>query len=192
MNVSPIVNNNIYSFGSNSKTNKNTKNQQSNNENPISKKGEKAILAKAAFIGGLGLGARLLFELMDGDFIFETLGDSAERIVEKQHKNAKGSKKLLLELGATAGLIGIFIGGFALLYTLFKAPNINYNGNLNAFKKGKDMDVYIKGNETEKELYTQMNNKAKNATEEEKEKLRMQYAQMQIAKNKIPDFIKTK
>lgn len=192
MNVSPIVNNSIYSFGSNSKTNKHTKNQQQNNGNPISKNGEKAVLAKAAFIGGLGLGAKLLFELMDGDFIFETLGNSAEKIVEKQHKNVNGNKKLLLELGAAAGLIGLFIGGVALLYTLFKAPSINYNGNINAYKKGKDMDVYIKGNETEKELYTQMNDKAKNATEEEKENLRMQYAQMQMAKNKIPDFIKTK
>ena len=54
------------------------------------------------------------------------------------------------------------------------------------------MDVYIKGNEAEKELYTQMNNKAKTATDEEKEKLRMQYAQMQMAKNTIPDFIKSK
>lgn len=192
MNVSPIVNNSIYSFGSNSKTNKNAKTQQPNNGNPVSKTGEKAVLAKAAFIGGLGLGAKLLYELIDGDFLFETLCNSAERIVEKQHKNAKGNKKLLLELGATAGLIGLFIGGVALLYTLFKAPSINYKGNINAHKNSKDMDVYIKGNETEKELYTQMNDKAKNATEEEKEKLRMQYAQMQMAKNKVPDFIKNK
>lgn len=189
MNISPIANNNIYSFGSNSKNNKN---QQKNNGNPISKTGEKAVLAKAAFIGGLGLGAKLLLELMDGEFVFETLGNSAEIIVEKQQKNVSGEKKLLLTLGTAAGLIGIFIGGVALLYTLFKAPSINYNGNINAFKKGKDMDVYIKGNETEKELYTQMNNKAQNANEEEKQKLRIQYAQMQMAKNKVPYFITNK
>ena len=189
MNVSPVSYNNTYSFSANSNTKQKNSKQ---NTNPVSKTGEKAVLAKAAFIAGLGLGGKLLLELMDGDFIFETLGDSAEKIVEKQHKNAKGNKKLLLTLGASAGPFRIFIGGVALLYTLFKAPSINYKGNINAFKKGKDMDVYIKGNEAEKELYTQMNNKAKTATDEEKEKLRMQYAQMQMAKNTIPDFIKSK
>ena len=54
------------------------------------------------------------------------------------------------------------------------------------------MDVYIKGNDTEKELYTQMNEKAKNANEEEKAKLRTQYMQIQMAKNKVPDFVKLK
>ena len=155
MNVSPVSYNNTYSFSANSNTKQKNSKQ---NTNPVSKTGEKAVLAKAAFIAGLGLGGKLL----------------------------------LLTLGASAGLIGLFIGGVALLYTLFKAPSINYKGNINAFKKGKDMDVYIKGNEAEKELYTQMNNKAKTATDEEKEKLRMQYAQMQMAKNTIPDFIKSK
>ena len=84
-----------------------------------------------------------------------------------------------------------FIGGFALLYTLFKAPDINYKGNVNAFKKGKDMDVYIKGNSAEKEIYTQMNEKAKNASPEEKAKLKEQYMLMQKAKNRVPDFAKT-
>lgn len=186
MNISPVSYNNIYSFGTNSNKQKNSK----LNSNPVSKTGEKAILTKAAFIAGLGLGGKLLLELMDGEFLFDTLGNSAEKIVEKQHKNARGNKKLLLTLGATTGLIGLFIGGVALLYTLFKAPSINYNGNINAFKKKKDMDVYLKGNDTEKELYTQMNEKAKTADKEEKEKLRIQYAQMQIAKNRVPDFIK--
>ena len=77
-----------------------------------------------------------------------------------------------------------------MLYTIFKAPNINYNGNVNAFKKRKDMDVYIKGNKIEKELYTQMNEKAKNANKEEKAKLKEQYMQIKAAKNQVPDFIK--
>ena len=83
-----------------------------------------------------------------------------------------------------------FIGGFALLYTLFKAPEINYNGNVKKKKKGKDMDVYIKGNSAEKEIYTQMNEKAKNASPEEKAKLKEQYLMMQKAKNRVPDFVK--
>lgn len=85
-----------------------------------------------------------------------------------------------------------FIGAFAMLYTIFKAPKINYEGNINAFKKGKDVDVYVKGNSAEKEIYTQMNEKAKQADKEEKAKLKEQYMQMQMAKNRVPDFIDLK
>lgn len=166
------------------------KQPQKNDNNPISKNGEKAKLTKAAFVAGLGIGAKLLFEVMDGDFVVDTLGNKAEKIVDKQHKNVSKNKKALLAIGAWAGLVTAFIGGFALLYTIFKAPNINYEGNVNAFKKGKDMDVYIKGNKVEKELYTQMNEKAKNANKEEKAKLKEQYIQMHLAKNRVPDFIK--
>lgn len=178
--------NNNFSFTQQKKT------SSKKDNNPISKAGEKAVLAKAAFVGGLGIGARLLFELMDDDFVINTLGDKAEKIVDKQHKNATNNKKLLLTLGAWAGLAMAFIGGFAILYTLFKAPNINYQGNVNAFKKKKDMDVYIKGNSAEKEIYTQMNEKAKNATPEEKAKLKEQYMQIKKAKNKVPDFVNLK
>lgn len=166
------------------------KQPQKNDNNPISKSGEKAKLTKAAFAAGLGIGAKLLFEVMDGDFVVDTLGSKAGKIVDRQHKNVSKNKKALLAIGAWAGLVTAFIGGFALLYTLFKAPNINYEGNVIAFKKGKDMDVYIKGNKVEKELYTQMNEKAKNANKEEKAKLKEQYMQMHLAKNRVPDFIK--
>lgn len=185
MRISPVLNSNVYSF-----TAKPSDNKSNDNNNPISKTGEKSNLALATFVAGLGVGARLLFELMDGDFIIEDLGEAAGKIVNKQHKNASKNKKLLMQIGAFGGLLAMFIGGFAVLYTLFKAPNINYNGNVNAFKKSKDMDVYIKGNETEKEIYTQMNEKAKTSTAEEKAKLQEQYMQMQMAKNRVPDFVK--
>lgn len=181
MRISAI--NNSYSFTQQKQTSK-------NDNNPISRTGEKAKLTKAAFVAGLGLGAKLLFEVLDGEFVVDTLSDQAEKIVSKQHKNATKNKKLLLALGAWAGLVMAFIGGFAMLYTIFKAPNINYNGNINAFKKGKDMDVYIKGNKVEKELYTQMNEKAKNANKEEKAKLKEQYMQIKAAKNQVPNFVK--
>lgn len=181
MRISAI--NHSYSFTQQKQTPK-------NDNNPISKTGEKAKLTKAAFVAGLGLGAKLLFEVLDGDFVVDTLGEKAEKIVDKQHKNATRNKKVLLALGAWAGLVMAFIGGFAMLYTIFKAPNIHYNGNVNAFKKGKDMDVYIKGNKIEKELYTQMNEKAQNANKEEKAKLKEQYIQMKASKNQIPEFVK--
>lgn len=181
MRISAI--NHSYSFTQQKQTSK-------NDNNPISRTGEKAKLTKAAFVAGLGLGAKLLFEVLDGEFVVDTLSDQAEKIVSKQHKNVTKNKKLLLALGAWAGLVMAFIGGFAMLYTIFKAPNINYNGNVNAFKKGKDMDVYIKGNKIEKELYTQMNEKAQNANKEEKAKLKEQYIQMKASKNQIPEFVK--
>lgn len=181
MKISPVQNN-LYSFKAQKKD---------DTKNPISQKGEKALLVKGTFVAGLGLGARLLFELMDGDFIFETLGNKAEKI-NQRNKGLSPNKKFLTGLGIWAGLIMIFIGGFAGLYTLFKAPKIKYDSKVNAFQKGKDMDVYIKGNAVEKELYTQMNEKAKNANSDEKAKLQEQYMQMQMAKNKVPDFIKLK
>lgn len=198
MNIQSVNN---FSFGSSApkieqdRSAKLNKKNQSNpdSKNPISKAGEKATLVKAAFIAGLGVGARLLLEIVDDfDFVFEKVGGKAEKIVNKQHKNANPKLKALLTVGAWAGLLAAFVGGFALLYTLFKAPKINYEGNVNAFKKGKDMDVYIKGNEVEKELYTQMNEKAKTADDEEKAKLQKQYMQMKLAKNKVPDFVNLK
>lgn len=171
-------------------TNRNTQSKQ--NGNPISKSGEKAKLVTATFVAGLGLGAKLLFELMDGDFVVEKLGNSANKIVEKQKRNVSDNKKTLLKLGAAAGLLAAFISGFALLYTLFRAPKINYDGNVNAFKKRKDMDVYIKGNKVEKELYTQMNEKAKTASNEEKAQLKEQYLVLKNAKNRVPDFVDLK
>ena len=178
--------NNSYSFAQQNIPSKNK------DSNPISKSGEKAKLVKATFVAGLGVGAKLLFELMDGDFVVDKLGDSADKIVEKQQRNVSRNKKSLLKLGAAAGLVMAFIGGFAMLYTIFKAPKINYEGNINAFKKGKDVDVYVKGNSAEKEIYTQMNEKAKQADKEEKAKLKEQYMQMQMAKNRVPDFIDLK
>ena len=191
MNVTPVAYNN-FSFGATKPERRNLTNDKNTSENPISAKGEKAKLVKMTFLGGLAVGARLLFELMDGDFVFNEMADKAGQIVNKQHANAKGWTKALLGIGAFAGLVAMFVGGFALLYTLFKAPKINYDGNVNAFKKGKEMDVYVKSNEVEKALYTQMNEKAKDADEEEKAKLKEQYLKMQAAKNQVPDFVDLK
>lgn len=174
-----------YSFTSSS----NYKNKNSD-KNPISKTGEKTNLAVATFVGGLSLGARLLFELFDDGFVIEDLGKAAETYVNKNHKGLKGAKKEWFIVGTALSFIGAAIGGIALLYTLYKAPKINYEGNINAFKKGKDMDVYIKGNEVEKEILTQMNEKAESADEQEKQKLKEQYMKMQMAKNQLPGFIK--
>lgn len=159
------------------------------NDNPISKSGEKALLVKGTFLAGLGLGARLLFELMDDSFVVDKLGEKAAKINKKNH-NLSPAKRIISGIGIWAGLILLAIGGFATIYTLFNAPKINYKGNVSAFKKGKEMDVFIKGNEAEKEIYTQMNEKAKKSDSEEKAKLKEQYLKMQMAKNKVPDFIK--
>lgn len=163
-------------------------NRRSADENPVSSAGEKAVLMKAGFIAGLGFGGKLLFELMDGDFVSEYFSKTADKIVKKQ-KNLTPMKRVLKETAVFTGLCGLFVSGAALLYTIFKAPEINYQGNVNAFKNKKDMDVYIKGSNIEKELYTQMNEKALKGSREDREKLRTQYFQMKAAKNQVPDFV---
>ena len=54
------------------------------------------------------------------------------------------------------------------------------------------MDVYVKANDAEKELYTQLSDKAKNSTPEEKGTLKDQYMKLSMAKNQVPDFVDLK
>ena len=183
MRVNPAASR-ITTFQSQNKSSKNP------DENPISRSGERAVLIKGTFLAGLGLGARLLFEVADCDFVVEKLRKTAKQNVNNNFKNVSENKRILYGIGSFAGIIAMFVGGFAVLYTLFKSPNINYQSKINTFTKSKDMDVYIKTNKVEKELYTQMNEKAKNADSDEKERLKTQYMQMQAAKNRVPDFIK--
>ena len=112
--------------------------QKSEDVNPISKGGEKALLIKGTFLAGLGLGARLLFELMDDGFVIDKLGQKADKI-NKRNSNLSPTKQIISGIGIWGGLILMAIAGFATLYTLFNAPKINYKGNVNAFKKEKEM-----------------------------------------------------
>ena len=59
-------------------------------KNPISKTGEKAKLAKATFVAGLGVGTKLLFELVDD---FDLVG---EKISKKQMILSTNSTKTQL------------------------------------------------------------------------------------------------
>ncbi len=162
------------------------------NSNPISRKGETMNLIKATFVGGLALGARLLWEIFDGDFVFETAGKKASSIVNKTRHGVSGNKKAFLWLGATAAIIAAGISGFAILYTMLNAPKIAYKSKVNTFKKQKEMDVYIKSNNAETEIYHQIAEKAQSADPDEKDKLQEQYMQMKMAKNRVPDFVKLK
>lgn len=158
------------------------------NENPITVRGERSKLVAGTFIAGLGFGFKELLDLFDGDLICDTFVENGCNVAQKNFKNASNAKRALAAFGASMGLMGLFVAGIALLYTLFNAPKINYEGKVNAFQKSKDMDVYVKGNNIEKKLYTQLNEQAKVATEDEKNKLREQYVLLQMAKNKVPEF----
>lgn len=166
------------------------KTEKDKDKNPISVIGEDANLLKATAITGLGVGARALWYLFENGFVFEDLGRISKKMVDKNKANVSGAKKELLYIGAYGAVVAGFIAGIAALYTLYKTPEIAYKGKVNAFTKGKDMDLYTKGNDVEKELYNQMNDKAKNATPEEKERLKQQYLKLKAAKNQAPDFIK--
>ena len=104
----------------------------------------------------------------------------------------KPGEKLTIaqKIGGPIAVIAGFVALMALGYTVYNAPKAIYNAKINTFKKGKDMDVYIRENAVETELYNQMNDKAKNATPEEKEKLKQQYTKLKAAKNVVPDFVK--
>lgn len=159
--------------------------QQLNNQNPISRKGEVMNLIKTTFVGGLGISAWLLMELV------ETGTTEPFEHVYNKVANAKKDKNILIKIGATVSIIAAAACGVALLYTIFNTPKIAYESKVNAFKKGKEMDVYIKANNAEKELYSQLTDEAKKATNAlEQNKLKSQYAQLALAKNKVPDFVK--
>lgn len=157
-----------------------------NEKNPISKAGERANLLKTTVVGGIALGGKILLEIMDGDIVIDILSNKSSKIASKNKLSP------LRQFGILTALIGGFVAAIAALYTLTKTPEIMYKGKVNAFKKGKDMDVYISGNKVEKHLYDQMNDKAKDATPEEKKKLSEQYLKLKAAKNQTPDFIKVK
>ena len=160
-------------------------------ENPISRKGEAATLVKATFLGGLALAGRCLWELIiDGDFLIDDVAKKAKEIVDKNKKDASKNKKILYTFGAFAALMAAAFTGFALLYTAYKAPKIAYDSKVNTFTKSQEMDVYTKSNDAERELYTQLAEKAKDSTPEEKEALKEQYLKMMNAKNQVPDFVK--
>ena len=54
------------------------------------------------------------------------------------------------------------------------------------------MDVYIKSNEAERDLYTQLDEKAKQSNSEEKVQLKEQYLKLKNAKNEVPEFVNLK
>ena len=175
------------------KKSKSTKKVEQADENPISRKGEIANLVKATFIGGLALAGKLFWELTwNGDFEFERIAKKAGELVDKNKKDASANKKMLYKLGAFVSLMAAAFAGFALLYTAYKAPKIAYESKVNTFTKSKEMDVYKKSNDAERELYAELAEKAKNASPEEKDALKEQYLKMRMAKNQVPDFVKQK
>lgn len=155
--------------------------------NPITEKGEKKLLLKATVGAGLVVGLRTLWYLAEDGFLFDNLFKMSKKITAKNKQGNKSAKTVAIFTLLCSG----FVAATAALYTMYKAPNINYQGNINSFVKGKDMDVYIKGNKVEKELYNQMIEKSKNASSEEKDKLKEQYLKLKSAKNELSDSIKT-
>ena len=201
--IQPISANNSIYFRNKSQPKSQT--QKATDENPISRKGETMKLITATFVGGLAVAGRLLFELADsGDLLVEIFADKAKKASSDPHKlfNEKEllneakkevkNKKVINSVGAFAGLVAAFFAGFALLYTAFHAPKIAYESKVNTFKKSKELDVYIKSNEAERELYTQLDEKAKASNTEEKTQLKEQYLKLKNAKNEVPDFVNLK
>ena len=207
MQINSITNTGFYKASAFQKKQKSNEPQKLGDDNPISRKGEVMNLIKTTFVAGLALGGYLLAELMeDGEFVIDSLLDYSNKLakadnkmeaeklkqqLENKKKEAQNNK-FLKSVGIFVALVAAGISGFALLYTAFNAPKIAYNSKVNTFTKSKEMDVYIKANEAERELYSQLDEKAQSATPEEKEQLKTQYMQMRNAKNQVPDFVQLK
>lgn len=163
-------------------------------KNPITEAGERSNLVLATFLGGLTVGGRVLFELWgdNGDDLFDLLGSASSKMVNKAHKNVDGIPKLALYVLAAAALTLAAVSVFALAYTAYNIPKINYNAKLNGHNKAMDMDVYIKSTNIEKELYGRLAQEAKGADVAKKEELATAHAQLGIVKSKMPEFINLK
>lgn len=164
-------------------------------KNPIKKSGERANALIATLALGVIGGLKLLFMIFDdgeGEG-FKVLGELSNKVAKKiLKKNSKPGEKLTMmnKIFAPIAVIAGFVALFAVGYTLYNLPKTLYKADVKTFKKKKEMDVYIKGNAVEQELYNQMNEKAKTATQQDKAKLNAQYAKLKAAKNVVPDFVK--
>lgn len=190
----------------NKTSSKHVQNESNSNldKNPVSRTGEVMKLMTATFVGGLAVAGKLILELADGgDFLIEIFADKATKATSKgepiDHKKILTEanleikdKKILRTIGAFTAIVVAFFAGFALLYTAFHAPKIAYESKVNTFKKSKEMDVYVKANEAEKELYTQLDEQAQNSSGEDKAQLKEQYLKLKNAKNQTPDYVKLK
>lgn len=201
MNLITVKNTGISpNFGNNSviKTDKttNTNKNHKEAENPISKKGEKVVLFSGALISAMGVTIKGLYKMScedtDGS-LGKSFNEFINKIIDKKNPNVKGKKRKVMFIGTSLLVLGLIIVGSAILNVITKAPKLNYEGNINAFKKSKEMDAYIKGNKAEVELYNQMNEKAKSTFDpEERQKLYSSYMMLQNAKNIPPSWTNTK
>lgn len=172
--------------------NKKTENKiEKDPENPIKKSLEQLDVFKATLIAGLGFGARALYYLFDDTSILECTFDAGQKLAEKNYKNVKGNgKKLALGIASSAAILVGVVGILAGLYAIYNAPKSLYQGKINAHKKSEEMDVYLKGNRLEKDLYTQVGQSAKEAqTVEDKKHVQEQYMKLRAAKNQVPAFV---
>lgn len=160
-----------------------------NDKNPIKKSLEQLDAIRATITAGISAGVYALYYLNKEGFAFDTIFDTGLKIAQKNESKTKKALIPLMYLGSVALVFAGFVAVIAAAYTAFNAPKALYKGKVDAFKKEKEMDLYIKGNKVEKELYNQMNEAAKNANPEEKKQLAIQYAKLKAAKNVVPDFV---
>ncbi len=201
MNLITVKNTGISpNFGNNSviKTDKttNTNKNHKDAENPISKKGEKVVLFSGAFLSAAGAILKIFYNLAKDDtdgLIGKRFDKFVNKIIDKKNPNVKGKEREVMVFGTSLIVLGLIVVGGAILSVISKAPKLNYEGNINAFKKSKEMDAYIKGNKAEVELYNQMNERAKSTFDpEERQKLYSSYMMLQNAKNIPPSWTNTK
>jgi len=179
----------LYFKGNSPEIKKNkTQKTKNENQNPINEKGEFSKLLLGTVAAGFGFGARALFNLLDDDFVCTKFSDAGKKLADKNFKETSSFKKDVAALGSAVGYMGIFVAAIALIYTIFNTPKVKYETKVNTFTKSKDMDVYIKSKKIEKDLYDELDKKAKESSDSEKEKLKAQYFLLKKAKTEVPQF----
>ena len=201
MSLSIITKNRVCSsFGNKSIVNEDNKIETNKShkeaENPISKKGEKIVLFSGAFISAAGAILKAFYNICKDDqdgSISKSYDKFINKIIDKKSPNVKGKKRDIMVFGTSLMVLGLIVVGGAILSVLTKAPKLNYEGNIKAYKKSKEMDAYIKGNKAEVELYNEMNERAKSTFDpQERQKLYSSYMLLQNAKNIPPNWTNVK
>ena len=130
-------------FGNNSLIKQDKQNNISKNkedENPISKKGEKVVLFSGALISSMGAILKIMYNLTKDDtegYWNKKFDKFVDKIIDKKNPNIKGKKRHIMHIGTSLLIFGLIVVGGAILSVITKAPKLNYEGDINTFKKTK-------------------------------------------------------
>lgn len=147
-------------------------------KNPINPKMEYLTATLATISAGFGFALYVIGDMAD-DVDFSNISKKAgKKFLPNAHPLIRVAVALLAAIGTLSAL-----------YCAVKLPKNLYKTKVETYKKQKEMDVYVRTNNTEKKLTERIDENAKNANSDEKQQLATDYIKLKSAKNNIPYFI---